>query len=112
MGLGLGLTAATVEGYHIPGSVWRALVVLCRGWMVGRLLLEIRLKRVWRFLFTGKIGDLCQKNREKNCRTLEVCCAVQFSKIHLSNLAYQSRGTGDAVICDGDDGRLWSHNSQ
>ena len=60
----------------------------------------------------GTNWRLMSKIREKNCGTLGVCCAVKFSKKHFTNLAYQSRGTGDAIICDGDDGRLWSHNSQ
>ena len=36
-GLGFGLTANAVEGSHVPGSGWPALVVVCGGWMVMRL---------------------------------------------------------------------------
>ena len=55
----------------------------------------------------GKNRRLMPKNRDNNCGTLEVCCAVKFSKNDFINLAYQSRGTGDAVICDRNNGRLW-----
>ena len=47
------------------------------------------------------------KNTETSCGTLEVCCAIKFSKNDFMNLAYQSRGTGDSVICDRNNGRLW-----
>ena len=36
-----------VEGSHVPGSVWPAVVVVCGGWMTGRLMTGI-LTRVWR----------------------------------------------------------------
>ena len=36
-------------------------------------------------------------------------CAVQFSKNHFTNLVYQSRGTGDAFICECYDGGLCGH---
>ena len=36
-GRGPGLTVTVVEGSHVPGSVWPAVVVVCRGWMTGRL---------------------------------------------------------------------------
>ena len=36
-GRGPGLTVTVVEGFHVPGSVWPAVVVVCGGWMTGRL---------------------------------------------------------------------------
>ena len=36
-GWGPGLTVTVVEGSHVPGSVWPAVVVVCGGWMTGRL---------------------------------------------------------------------------
>ena len=36
-GWGPGLTVTMVEGSHVPGSVWPAVVVVCGGWMMGRL---------------------------------------------------------------------------
>ena len=36
-----------VEGSHVPGSVWPAVVVVCGGCMTGRLMTGI-LTRVWR----------------------------------------------------------------
>ena len=36
-GQGPGLTVTVVEGSHIPGLVWPAVVVICGGWMTGRL---------------------------------------------------------------------------
>ena len=39
-------------------------------------------------------------------------CAVKFSKNGFVTLAYQSRGKGNAVICDRDDGRLWWKNNK
>ena len=36
-GLRLGLTATAVEGSHVPGSVWPAVLVVCGGWMLGRI---------------------------------------------------------------------------
>ena len=59
------------------------------------------------FLLHGKNRRLVSKSREENCGTHEVCCAVTLSKNGFISLAYQSRGTGDAVICDRDDGHLW-----
>ena len=45
-GQGPGLKVIVVEGSHVPGSVWAAAVVVCGGWMTGRL--EVgRLTRVW-----------------------------------------------------------------
>ena len=35
-----------VEGFHVPGSVWPAAVVVCGGWMMGRLEMGM-LTRVW-----------------------------------------------------------------
>ena len=35
-----------VEGSHIPGSVWPAVVVVCGGWMTGRLVTGMW-TRVW-----------------------------------------------------------------
>ena len=32
-----GLRATEVGGSHVPGSVWLAAVVVCGGWMIGRL---------------------------------------------------------------------------
>ena len=34
---GPGLTVTVVEGSHLPGSVSPAAVVVCGGWMTGRL---------------------------------------------------------------------------
>ena len=34
---GPGFTVTAVEGSHVPGSVWPAVVVVCGGWMMGRL---------------------------------------------------------------------------
>ena len=45
-GWGPGLTVTMVEGSHVPGSVWPAVVVVCGGWMTGRLVTGI-LTRVW-----------------------------------------------------------------
>ena len=36
-GRGPGLTVIVVEGSHVPGSVWPAAVVVCGGWMTGRM---------------------------------------------------------------------------
>ena len=36
-GQGPGLTVTVVEGSHVPGSVWPTVVVVCGGWMTGRL---------------------------------------------------------------------------
>ena len=52
------------------------------------------------------------KNREKTCGTPELCCAGNFLENHFTNVAYQSRGTVHTVICDCNDGRVWSHNRQ
>ena len=46
-GWGPGLTVTMVEGSHVPGSVWPAVVVVCGGWMTGRLVTGI-LTRVCR----------------------------------------------------------------
>ena len=35
-----------VEGSHVPGTVWPAAVVVCAGWMTGRLEMGM-LTRVW-----------------------------------------------------------------
>ena len=45
-GRGPGLTVIVVEGSHVPGSVWPAAVVVCGGWMTGRLEMGM-LTRVW-----------------------------------------------------------------
>ena len=45
-GRGPGLTVMVVEGSHVPGSVWPAAVVVCGGWMTGRLEMGM-LTRVW-----------------------------------------------------------------
>ena len=45
-GRGPGLTVTVVEGSHVPGSVWPAVVVVCGGWMTGRLEMGM-LMRVW-----------------------------------------------------------------
>ena len=45
-GWGLGLTVTVVEGSHVPGSVWPAVVVVCGGWMTGRLVTAMW-TRVW-----------------------------------------------------------------
>ena len=45
-GRGPGLTVTVVEGSHVPGSVWLAAVVVCGGWMIGRLEMGV-LTRVW-----------------------------------------------------------------
>ena len=42
----LGLTVTVVEGSHVPGSVWPAVVVVCWGWMTGRLVTGM-LTSVW-----------------------------------------------------------------
>ena len=39
-----------VEGSHVPGSVWPAVVVVCGGWMTGRLEMGM-LTRVWTGLY-------------------------------------------------------------
>ena len=41
------LTVTVVEGSHVPGSVWPAVVVVCGGWMTGRLEMGM-LTRAWR----------------------------------------------------------------
>ena len=41
-----GLTVIVVEGSQVPGSVWPAAVVVCGGWMMGRLEMGM-LTRVW-----------------------------------------------------------------
>ena len=43
---GPGLTVTEVEGSHVPGSVWPAAVVVCGGWMMGRLEMAM-LTTVW-----------------------------------------------------------------
>ena len=43
---GPGLTVIVVEGSHVPGSVWPVAVVVCGGWMTGRLEKGM-LTRVW-----------------------------------------------------------------
>ena len=45
-GRGPGFTVTVVEGSHVPGLVWLAVVVVCGGWMTGRLVTEM-LTRVW-----------------------------------------------------------------
>ena len=45
-GWGPGLTVTVVEGSHVPGSVWPAMVVVCGGWMTGCLVTEMR-TRAW-----------------------------------------------------------------
>ena len=45
-GRGRGLTVTVVEGSHVPGSVWPAVVVVFGGWMTGRLVTGM-LTRVW-----------------------------------------------------------------
>ena len=45
-GWGPGLTVLVVEGSHVAGSVWPAAVVVCGGWMMGRLEMGM-LTRVW-----------------------------------------------------------------
>ena len=45
-GWGPGLTVTMVEGSHVPGSVWPAVVVVCGGWMTGRLVTGMW-TRVW-----------------------------------------------------------------
>ena len=45
-GSGPGLTVTVVEGSHVPGSVWPAVVVVCGGWMTGRLVTGMR-TRAW-----------------------------------------------------------------
>ena len=45
-GRGLGLTVIVVEGSHVPWSVWLAAVVVCWGWMTGRLEMWM-LTKVW-----------------------------------------------------------------
>ena len=45
-GRGPGLTVTVVEGSHVPGSVWPAVVVVCGGWMTRRLVTGM-LRRVW-----------------------------------------------------------------
>ena len=55
----------------------------------------------------GKNRRRMSKIRETFCGTLELCCALKFSKKHFTNLAYQSRGTGDAVLCYCHNGHVW-----
>ena len=38
-GRGPGLTVTVFEVSHVPGSVWPAVVVVCGGWMTGRLVM-------------------------------------------------------------------------
>ena len=45
-GQGPGLRVIVVEGSHVPGSVWPAAVVVCGGWMTGRLEMGM-FTRVW-----------------------------------------------------------------
>ena len=45
-GRGPGFRVTVVEGFHFPGSVWPAVVVVCGGWMKRRLEMGI-LTRVW-----------------------------------------------------------------
>ena len=45
-GRGPSITVIVVEGSHVPGSVWPAAVVVCGGWMMGRLEMGM-LTRVW-----------------------------------------------------------------
>ena len=45
-GRGPGLTVIVAEGSDVPGSVWPAAVVVCGGWMTGRLEMGM-LTRVW-----------------------------------------------------------------
>ena len=45
-GRGPGLTVTVVEWSHVPGLVWPAAVVVCRGLMMGRLEMGM-LTRVW-----------------------------------------------------------------
>ena len=45
-GRGPGLTVTVVEGSHVPGSVWPAVVGVCGRWMTGRLEMGM-LTRVW-----------------------------------------------------------------
>ena len=50
-GLGVGLTETAVEGSHVPGSVWPAVVVVCGGRMMGRFVTGMW-TRVW-------VGSCC-----------------------------------------------------
>ena len=45
-GTGPGLTVTVVEGSHVPGLVRPAVVVVCGGWMTGRLVTGMR-TRAW-----------------------------------------------------------------
>ena len=45
-GSGPGLTLTVVEGSHVPGLVWPAVVVVCGGWMTGRLVTGMQ-TRAW-----------------------------------------------------------------
>ena len=45
-GRGPGLTVTVVKGSHVSGLVWPAVVVVCGGWMTGRLEMGM-LTRVW-----------------------------------------------------------------
>ena len=45
-GRGPRLTVTVVGESHVPGSVWPAVVVVCGGWMTGRLVTGM-LTRVW-----------------------------------------------------------------
>ena len=45
-GLGPGLTATGIKESQVPGSVWPAAVMVCGGWMMGRLEMGM-LTRVW-----------------------------------------------------------------
>ena len=46
VGWGPGLTVTVVEGSHVPGLVWPAVVVVCGGWMTARLVTGMR-TRAW-----------------------------------------------------------------
>ena len=63
-----------VEGSHVPGSVWPATVVVCGGWMTGRLKMGM-LTRVWTgsclvdastYDFTGQNVTLLKKYPKSN----------------------------------------------
>ena len=47
---GLGLRATKAEGSQVPGSVWPAVVVVCGGWMEGRLEMGM-----WTRVWTGSL---------------------------------------------------------
>ena len=74
---------------------------------MNHLLLGFWAKSAFRDFSSREESATDVKKKRGNCEALEVCCAVKFSKNECIILAYQSCGTGNAVICARDNGRLW-----